>query len=388
MKTAETGPGPGAPRVSVIVRTKDRHLLLAEALESLRQQAFQDFETIIVNDSDSPLTPELIGRTPPGRALLLVEPGPPHGRARAANRGLASASGSWIAYLDDDDLFLPDHLGTLITALEEDGRCRCGFTSALLVRQTLGEDGRYRETSREPIFDTEFDPRRLLYSNTVPLLCLMHRRSLLAEGGAFDEAFDLYEDWDFLIRLSRRTPFLRVRKPTALYRVRDDGTNATIASPWRSPISEEARARVLRKHWPQHTPETEIAFLNLLEDESGAASLYRAELERDLSDHREALSRARNRLADAEAALWLEREAWEAEREAARTELGQLEAARRSLRSELDGLALRTQHLSEERDRLDATVRQMTSSLVWRLFTPWWKLKAALERWRHPPTRG
>ena len=385
MKSAERGPGPGAPRVSVVVRTKDRPLLLAEALESLRQQSFQDFETIVVNDSDTPLTPELIGGTPPGRALLLVEPGPPHGRARAANRGLASASGTWVAYLDDDDLYLPDHLGTLVTALEEDDGCRAAFTSALLVRQTLGQDGRYHEISREPIFDSEFDPRRLLFSNTVPLLCLMHGRSLVAEAGGFDETFDLYEDWDFLIRLARRTSFLRVRQATTLYRTRDDGTNATIASPWRSPASEAARGSLFRKHWAEHTPEAEIALLNILEDEAGAAARYRAELELELAAQRQALAEVQEFLADVQAANSKERESWTGEREASRAEKERLEASTRDLRGHLDESISRGKELTHERDRLQATVHQMTTSLAWRLFTPWWKLKAALGS-RRPPS--
>ena len=95
-----------APRMSVIVRTKDRPELLKEALASLRAQTFTDFETLVVNDGD-PL-PEGILAPAPGSGVRVVVPPPPGGRSRALNAGLAAARGEWIAYLDDDDLYDPD----------------------------------------------------------------------------------------------------------------------------------------------------------------------------------------------------------------------------------------------------------------------------------------
>jgi glycosyltransferase involved in cell wall biosynthesis len=95
-----------APRVSVVVRTKDRPRLLGEALASLRAQTFQDFEVIVVNDGGVPPA----GLDPAGAGLRVVTTEPPHGRSRALDTGLRAARGRFVAYLDDDDLFLPHHL--------------------------------------------------------------------------------------------------------------------------------------------------------------------------------------------------------------------------------------------------------------------------------------
>jgi O-antigen biosynthesis protein len=393
------GPRPVSPAVSVVVRTKDRPELLREALESLAAQTYRDFEVVVVNDSDAPLGKEVIDLD--GLRIRVVWPGPPHGRARAANAGVNAAEGTWVAYLDDDDLFLPDHLETLVGTLEGQDRVQAAYTATLIVHQVRGEDGTYRETGREPVFEYPFDPERLIFSNTIPLLCLMHRRSLFLEAGRFDEAFDLYEDWDFLIRLSRLTRIERIEKVTTLYRTRDDTTNATSVSPWRGEISERVREALFRKHWKLHTPRAEMALVNLHEDEVVALSHREAAVrqslvqsgqeleasrrslaERDrLLDERDRLLAERDRLlteqghrlADVESALERERNDRAAERERARLEWERCEAERVDLAAALG-------RVREERDRFDATVTQMTNSLAWRLFTPWWKLRAFLEK--------
>lgn len=384
---AVPGPRPASPAVSVVVRTKDRPDLLREALGSLAAQTFRDFEAVVVNDSDVPLPSSLLDAG--GATVRVVSPGPPHGRARAANAGVEAARGTWIAYLDDDDLFLPGHLGTLAGALEGQDRFHAAFTSSLLVHQVRDADGTYHELSREPIFDVDFDPDRLVFSNTIPLLCLMHRRSLFFEAGRFDEAFDLYEDWDFLIRLSRLTPFLRVREVTAHYRTRDDATNATAVSPWRGEVSEAAREALFKKHWALHTPRAEMALLNFQEDEAAARSRWVAELEANLSGARgeieegrrrageleQTLDEARRRIADQERRIEETGTALERERVRAEADRERAEAERSRLSSDLAGL-------QAERDRLVAVVHQMTTSLAWRLFTPWWKLRSLLDRKR------
>lgn len=377
-------PGGPAPKVSVLVRTKDRPALLAEALESLRAQELTDFEVVLVNDSDTPVDPGLLS-PPPGRGVRVVEPGPPHGRSRALNAGAAAASGRFLAYLDDDDLHLPGHLSALVAALEGAPGARAAFSDCAVVRQARAPDGRYVEVERQPLPAGEPLPGRLPFVNTVPLVCLMHERGLWEECGRFDESFDLFEDWEFLVRLSQRTPLVRVAGVTALYRIRDDGSNATTATPWGGPEAQRARVAVYRKHWGLHTPEAEMALVDALRAELEALSAREREqrlaLERreiELHEARGAAGELSRRLEEAVGALH-ERAAQLA---AATERAGALAAERDALAAELRSFASETAGLVAERDRLERVVHQMTTSLAWRLFTPWWKLRAALERRR------
>ncbi|MBL8112021.1 MAG: glycosyltransferase, partial [Acidobacteria bacterium] len=183
-------PATSPPLVSVVLRTKDRPRFLAEALDSLRSQTFRDFETLVVNDG-APLAAEVAA----DERVRIVVPEAPGGRTRALNTGLRAARGSFVAYLDDDDLFEPGHLEHLVAAASQDGVVGA-YSDAMLIVQTTDGAGHYREERRQPIFGREFDADRLLFSNYIPLICLLHRREAALEAGLFDETFDLFEDWD------------------------------------------------------------------------------------------------------------------------------------------------------------------------------------------------
>lgn len=385
------------PLVSVVVRTKDRPAFLAEALGSLRAQTFAGFEVVLVDDGTLP-PPADVRSPPPGVGLTVVRPEPPGGRTRALNAGVAAARGRWVSYLDDDDLYLPRHLELLVAALERAGAPGAAYTDAVLVRQVRGEDGAYRDGERFPIFGREFDADRLLFSNYVPLVCLMHERSLWEAAGGFDVAFDLYEDWEFLIRLARRTPFVRVPEATALYRIRDDGTNATTAAPWRSAASDAARAAVYRKHRSLQTPETAADLVDGYERELQAAVAREREAFEAFARLREESGAERVRLGGEIDALHARVGELSAEvsalqglvateRQAAEGREAALSAERDARAAEAAALARHRDEVAAERDAqaaradaLQATVDRMTSSLAWRLFTPYWKLQAWRQR--------
>lgn len=358
-----------APRVSVIVRTKDRPRLLAEALESLRAQTFRDFEVVVVNDGGAEPRPEA-----EGLSLRVVSTEPPRGRARALNAGLAAARGRFVAYLDDDDLYLPDHLETLERFLSGTDAYGAAFTDVRVDLHTLGEDGRYGASRTLMVYGRSFDRARLLSSNTIPLIGLMHEREIARAAGGFDESFDLYEDWDFLIRLSERTRLHRIPKVTAVYRLRDDGTNATTETPWKSPKSDAARRQVLAKHWPSHTPETQAVLVDTLskeaEDARHEAAASSARREQELAAERSARS-------DEVERIGRERDAALVEAGRAREEslLVRADAAR-----QIQASGEREAALAARAAELERTLQAIQGSRAFRLVAPWWRLKAFLRR--------
>src|SRR5215467_13897595 len=116
---------PACPLVTVIVRSMDRPEL-ASTLSSIARQDYPAIETIVV-DATGGRHQALPPREPrAGHSVRVVDAGRPLQRAPAAALGLASASGEWFTFLDDDDTCEPAHVSALVAAAS-------AFPSALVV---------------------------------------------------------------------------------------------------------------------------------------------------------------------------------------------------------------------------------------------------------------
>ena len=217
--------------VSVIVRTKDRPALLAEAIASIRATGYPA-EIVVVNDG---------GAKPAVDGVTLVEHETSRGRSEAANAGVRAAKNDYIAFLDDDDLYYPEHLSTLANASR-------GSNAAAWYSDAVSAfiDGESRESMR--IYARDFDRELLLVDNYIPLPTLLFRRSDVLDAGGFDAAFDLFEDWDFLIRLAQRGEFVHVPRITCEIRHIKGGGSVVMSNPEGSPRFRDAKLQVWRKH--------------------------------------------------------------------------------------------------------------------------------------------
>lgn len=217
--------------ISVIVRTKDRPALLAEAIASIRATGYPA-EIVVVNDG---------GKHPQLDGVTLVEHETSRGRSAAANAGVEAAKNEYVAFLDDDDLYYPEHLSTLANAARESNAA--GWYSDAV---SAFIDGARREPMR--IYARDFDRELLLVDNYIPLPTLLFRRADFLDLGGFDADFDLFEDWDFLIRLSQRGEFVHVPRITCEIRHIQGGDSILLQNPEGSPKFRDARLQVWRKH--------------------------------------------------------------------------------------------------------------------------------------------
>ncbi|MCZ7649664.1 MAG: PIG-L family deacetylase [Thermoanaerobaculia bacterium] len=138
----ELGGGPevaevrGWPEVSVVVRTVDRPALLAEALASLAASSYRRLEVVVVNDGGAP--PEVPAGFP--FAVRRLDLAPRRGRGGAANAGIGAATGSHVAFLDDDDLVEPEHFEVLAGLVSAAG-VRVAYTDAAVGVYELDPEG-------------------------------------------------------------------------------------------------------------------------------------------------------------------------------------------------------------------------------------------------------
>jgi len=217
--------------ISVIVRTKDRPALLAEAIASIRATGYP-VEIVVLNDG---------GTHPNVDGVTLVEHETSRGRSEAANAGAKAAKNAYVAFLDDDDLYYPEHLATLANAARG-SNATAWYSDAV----SAFIDGAERKPMR--MYARDFDRELLLVDNYIPLPTLLLRRSDFLDLGGFDTAFDLFEDWDFLIRLSQRGEFVHVPRITCEIRHIKGGGSIVLENPEGSPKFRDARLQVWRKH--------------------------------------------------------------------------------------------------------------------------------------------
>jgi len=215
---------PALPLVSVIVPTYNRPDMLMANLQSILNQTHQNHEIIVVNDCGLDVA-DIVGWLNQGQNITYVKHDRNRGLAAARNTGLKLARGKYIAYLDDDDLFYPDHLETLVTFLETT-EYRVAYTDALRAHQAK-DKGRYVTTCKDLPYSRDFEQDHLLVTNQFPVLCVMHEKACLEKSGLFDESLTTHEDWDLWIRLSRHYPFFHIKKVTCEFTWRQDGSTMT-----------------------------------------------------------------------------------------------------------------------------------------------------------------
>ena len=281
------------PRVSVVVRTRDRPALLAEALASLAEGAYRRAEVVLVNDGGE--RPEV----PAGYPLPVVRVDLPEsrGRAAAAQAGVEAATGDYVAFLDDDDLAAPEHLATLAGLVGGAG-VRVAYTDAAVGVYELDAQGWVCRERRLP-YSRDFDPDVLLVDNYIPFNTLLIERRLLGEIGPFDLSLPFFEDWDLLIRLATRAPFHHLARVTCEYRhFRGAGHHIFGERPRERGDFLAVKARVLKKHAALLPPEGLARAIDRLRAAEVEALEGRAAARRETVELRRELARNEERFGE------------------------------------------------------------------------------------------
>jgi len=351
------------PLVSVVVRTKDRPGMLKEALDSLATGGYRSVEVVLVNDGgESPVV-----RDDYPLKVVRVELEENRGRAAAANAGVEAATGDYVAFLDDDDLAEPEHLETLV-GLVAAADVRVAYTDAAAGIYELDPDGGWREVARRLPYSRDFDPDLLLVDNYIPFNTLLIERRLLDEVGPFDPELEFFEDWDLLIRLSRRARFHHHRQVTCEYRhFRTGGDQILGAQASQRPDFMAMKARVIERHSDLCTPQALARATTRLRDEAVRSAEESAARAAEAADLRSLYSTSQ----DAYHRL-------NGELENLRAHAARLEQETQELREARRVIDEQTQHLA----RLHAEIERLGSIIEAMEGTKAWRLHRAVERLR------
>ena len=210
--------------VSVIVPTYNRSNVIEESLQSVRAQDFKDFEVIVVNDGGDDETEQVIValNDPRIRYKKIVH----KGLAGALNAGIREANGEYIAYLDDDDVYYPDHLSTLLQEARKRGKAFV-YSKSKVIHGYRDSSGGFRPWKEGATHALPYSKATLASRLGISILNVIHERSLVDRIGLFNEELPWSMDWEYWMRMSDVSEPLFVDRWTGEYRKTAD--NMTIS---------------------------------------------------------------------------------------------------------------------------------------------------------------
>jgi len=221
--------------VSVLLPTYNRPNQLREALNCLLEQSFKDFEVLIINDGGNPCAKQVVDAfNSENFRYFYKENG---GHRSALNYGLKKAVGKYIAYLQDDDLYYPNHLQILLETAEKKG---ADFVcSGIRWVQGHWDDDKWIVDCdlTSPSANSRVDQLRIgasIADNTV-----LHRRDIVNKIGLFWEEAPRGGAWEYWVRASRNYQIHELKQITCEYRV----PTASL------PISKPAESRFFTEIW-------------------------------------------------------------------------------------------------------------------------------------------
>jgi len=203
------------PQVSVVMPAFNAAKTISIAIQSVLDQTITNWELLIINDGSTDNTLEVIAQFNDPRISTITQVN--QGVAAARNTGLRQARGRYIAFLDSDDLWLPEKLQKQLSIFAKS-------TDKLGLVYTKHR-GFVQDTKKSFSMDVDAsigysnDYYRLLIIDYVPTLTVMIRASIVSEIGYFREDFRGTEDWDYWIRVSQVYNLARVDDELALYRI-------------------------------------------------------------------------------------------------------------------------------------------------------------------------
>lgn len=239
-----------SPLVSVVIPTYKRPDLVLQAVKSVLAQTFRDFEIVVVIDGGDSVT-----------SAALESLGCPHlkvlslnsrvGGSRARNEGVQYARGEWIAFLDDDDMWLPEKLEKQLAAARSSESAEPIVACKVVAWTTAGDFIWPRMAPKEPL--SEYLLARNSWTQGEGLLqtsTLLAPKRLL-QRVTFEDNLRKHQDWDWLLRATQETG-VRIEfvdEPLAIWNLRDTAGGVSRKLDWQVSLAwiRDRRTLVTRR---------------------------------------------------------------------------------------------------------------------------------------------
>ncbi|TFL17138.1 glycosyltransferase [Jannaschia formosa] len=256
-----TVPLASRPLVSIVMPSWNRAFTIAEAIQSVIEQSYDNWELLVCDDASEDRTADVVRGfdDPRIRYMRFLK----SNGAGARNNGLRFARGEVIAYLDSDNLWHPLFLDRMLRALEAAPGVPIAYSS-YLDTETIGARITLQEVARPA-----FRPVQLSGKNFMDLNSIVHHRRVFDWLGGFDEALPRLQDWDLALRYTSVFRASHVDRTLVFYRRNiawGQVTHTQMGSNAQATVGEKTRARLAGDHarlaidWPA-PPKTTVLLM-------------------------------------------------------------------------------------------------------------------------------
>jgi glycosyltransferase involved in cell wall biosynthesis len=228
------------PKVTVLMPVYNAAKYIGEAIDSVLQQTFTDFELLIINDGSTDNTKEVIHFYDDNR-IILIDHLANRGIAAALNTGLYKANGKYIGRFDADDICFPERLLEQVSFLDN-------HPEYVLT----GSDAEYIAENGEHLFyfkcfgHTNEQLLHKLYSHC-PVIhsSVMYRKDAVIESGGYSLHAHNFEDYFLWVKLKEYGKFSNM--PKRLIKVRFNPSSSTIDEKWRGKLFREIKKKIIKR---------------------------------------------------------------------------------------------------------------------------------------------
>lgn len=210
-----------APTVSVIMPVYNGRAYLRDAVDSVLAQSYRDFELIAIDDGSTDDSPQILAEY--GDRIVLVQDGRGGSAAIARNKGLRVARGRFVAFIDQDDLWLPEKLARQVAFMDAHPEFGLSFTSLKMLQGTRTQhDDFYRS---RPDLSTTPTTRSLFLRNSIYMPTPIARRAIVEAVGGLDERLKMTDEFYLWLKMSLVTQIGFIPEVLAVYRWHDHNTS-------------------------------------------------------------------------------------------------------------------------------------------------------------------
>lgn len=216
------------PLVSIIVPVYKGEKYIEKCLESLISQSYKNIEIIVIYSPSPDKTLEILNSIQKdrrnGRKIRIIKCFRRKNPASARNIGLKIAKGEYIAFCDHDDLFVPTKIEEQIKFLERNKNVGLVYTNVVMIDEN--------DTPIRYLKCPEWDREYWLRNRFIATSSVLFRRELINVNGYFDESPLLVgvEDFDYLIRASKKTIFKGINKFLTYHREHSESLSAELSA--------------------------------------------------------------------------------------------------------------------------------------------------------------